>query len=185
MYPVRTCTGINNFLNTLSWAVVQMSLGGRADGCLTSPVLTFRPSCPILGPVTWTINVSHTPLGSGGLWNHVTMLLKSEKGREREKKLGGRGVVFGVFVARGGVLTCVNGASVAWGRCACAWVWCVLCCGIFPDPISTVRICTEEIQCEMRHRCSRREERPVPNPPPPPDPRRQVGSRGVGGENCH
>lgn len=37
--------------------------------------------------------------------------------------------------------------------------------GFFPDPISTVRICTEEIQCEMRHRCSRGEKRPVPKRP--------------------
>lgn len=46
----------------------------------------------------------------------------------------------------------------------------------FPDPISTVRICTEEIQCEMRHRCSRSEK----VPPPPPNLGRLVGSLVVG-----
>lgn len=72
----------------------------------TLPVLTFRPSCPILGPVIWTIYLSHTPLVSGRLWNNVTMLLK--RGSKRKKNCGVRG-----FCARGGVVTCVNGASVA------------------------------------------------------------------------
>lgn len=53
--------------------------------------LIFGPSSTILGiagPVIWTINLSHTPLVSGRLWNNTMMLLKSDRAAGEEKQWG-------------------------------------------------------------------------------------------------
>lgn len=53
--------------------------------------LIFGPSTTILGmagPVIWTINLSHTPLVSGWLWNTTMMLLKSDRAAGEEKQWG-------------------------------------------------------------------------------------------------
>lgn len=101
----QMCTGINNFLNTFYSAVVQKMFWGTCRRMLDEELLVWSPfpnlvcfltsifgqSTTILGmagPVIWTINLSHTPLVSGWLWNTTMMLLKSDRAAGKEKQWG-------------------------------------------------------------------------------------------------
>lgn len=101
------CTGINNFLNTFSSAVVQMMFWGTCwwmlDELLLHSPFLISVGCTLLffwskaSPVIWTITVSHTPLVSGWWWNTATMLLKSDRAAGEEKQW--RCVIIIIFCA--------------------------------------------------------------------------------------
>lgn len=109
------CTGINNFLKHILFSCctdnvlryMLMNAWWRTVGMITFPdlvyflYLIFGPSTTILGmagPVIWTINLSHTPLVCGWLWNTTMMLLKSDRAAGEEKQWG-CGLLFFFFCA--------------------------------------------------------------------------------------
>lgn len=65
------------------------------------------------GPVIWTINLSHTPLVSGWLWNTTMMLLKSDRAAGEEKQWGRVIICFFFYVPCERVFTFVYGARMA------------------------------------------------------------------------